>query len=88
MRIESQRGLPTGDLNDIEVGSDGTGTLDITVQDIDLEAASDHSALGKAIVVHSGADDFQTQPDGAAGERIGCGVFERETTTHTPSGSP
>ena len=28
--------------------------------------------LGKAVIVHQGADDFVSQPSGAAGSRISC----------------
>ena len=30
--------------------------------------------LGRTVVIHSGADDFTTQPTGNAGRKIGCGV--------------
>ncbi len=32
------------------------------------------SVLGKAIIVHAGADDLVSQPAGDAGARVGCGV--------------
>ena len=38
-------------------------------------AGSDNSVVGHAIIVHEKADDFVTQPTGAAGGRIGCGVI-------------
>lgn len=31
---------------------------------------------GSAIVIHQGADDHMSQPSGAAGERISCGVIQ------------
>lgn len=31
--------------------------------------------IGKTVIVHAGADDFTTQPAGAAGEKIACGVI-------------
>ncbi|MGZ3991255.1 MAG: superoxide dismutase family protein, partial [Flavisolibacter sp.] len=34
--------------------------------------------LDKAIIVHSGVDDYTSQPAGNAGERIGCGVIKKK----------
>lgn len=31
--------------------------------------------VGRTVVLHSGPDDFRTQPAGAAGEKIACGVI-------------
>ena len=33
--------------------------------------------IGRTVVVHSGADDFRSQPAGNAGRKIGCGVIRR-----------
>ena len=33
--------------------------------------------IGKTIVIHSGPDDFTTQPAGNAGKKIACGVIQR-----------
>lgn len=65
-----------GDLGNIEIGEDGTGTLKLTTHDFNLDPASDHCAIGRGIIVHEKADDFVSQPSGAAGSRIGCGVVE------------
>lgn len=32
--------------------------------------------VGKTVVIHRSPDDFHTQPSGAAGEKIACGVIE------------
>ena len=32
---------------------------------------------GKCPVIHSGPDDFQSQPAGNAGEKIACGVIRK-----------
>ena len=34
-----------------------------------------HSLVGRSIVIHADPDDFQSQPAGAAGKRIACGVI-------------
>lgn len=31
--------------------------------------------IGKTVVIHSGPDDFQSQPAGNAGKKIACGVI-------------
>lgn len=31
--------------------------------------------IGRTVVIHSGPDDFRTQPAGNAGEKIACGVI-------------
>ena len=33
--------------------------------------------IGRTVVIHSGADDFHTQPAGNAGNKIACGVIRR-----------
>ncbi|MDP4118637.1 MAG: superoxide dismutase family protein [Bacillota bacterium] len=33
--------------------------------------------VGKTIIIHSGTDDFKTQPSGDSGNKIACGVIER-----------
>jgi Cu-Zn family superoxide dismutase len=37
-----------------------------------------HSILGRALLIHSGPDDYKSQPAGDAGERLACGVIEEE----------
>ncbi|MFQ5457052.1 MAG: superoxide dismutase family protein [Myxococcota bacterium] len=63
-----------GDFGNIMIGEDGTGTLEITSSEITLGAGA-NSIAGRAIIVHGGADDLASQPSGAAGPRIGCGVI-------------
>lgn len=33
--------------------------------------------IGRTVVIHSGADDFHSQPAGNAGNKIACGVIRR-----------
>jgi len=63
-----------GDLGNIEVGSNGTGILDVIVQDVSL-AGPENGVVGRAIVIHEKADDLMTDPAGNSGARIGCGII-------------
>lgn len=33
--------------------------------------------LGRAVIIHENPDDYRTQPAGAAGKRLACGVIKR-----------
>jgi Cu-Zn family superoxide dismutase len=63
-----------GDLGNIDVGADGTGSLEIVVKGANLKPGDPSSYLGRAIIVHEKLDDGG-QPTGNAGGRIGCGVI-------------
>jgi superoxide dismutase, Cu-Zn family len=73
-------GLPSGDehhlgdLGNIEVRDDGSGSTEIVVKGASLQAGDPDSFLGHAIIVHEKQDDGG-QPSGNAGARIGCGVI-------------
>lgn len=64
-----------GDLGNIEVGADGTGTLTLSKKDWKIDDGSDHDLVGKAVVIHGGEDDLQTDPAGNSGARVACGVI-------------
>ena len=63
-----------GDLGNIEVAADGTAHLEVS-SDIITLGEGDNSVMGKAVIVHKDADDLTSQPTGAAGARIACGVI-------------
>jgi superoxide dismutase, Cu-Zn family len=62
-----------GDLGNIEAGEDGTARLEMTDSKISLHG--EHSIIGRAVVIHEGEDDLTSQPTGAAGARLACGVI-------------
>jgi Cu-Zn family superoxide dismutase len=64
-----------GDLGNITIAEDGTGTLMIHSSDLTV-AGGLNSVVGHAIIVHEKSDDFVTQPTGNSGGRIGCGVIQ------------
>jgi Cu-Zn family superoxide dismutase len=62
-----------GDLPNLTIAADGTGSLDAHSSSGTLAAMLD--ADGAAFVVHASADDMMTDPSGNSGARIACGVF-------------
>ncbi len=64
-----------GDLGNITVGEDGTGSLNMSTDRWAIGGGGDNDIIGKAVVVHAVADDLTSQPSGAAGARVGCGVI-------------
>lgn len=64
-----------GDIGNMTVEDDGTGSIELTTDLWEIGTGSDIDVVGKSIIVHADADDFISQPSGAAGARIGCGVI-------------
>ncbi|HKJ43190.1 MAG TPA: superoxide dismutase family protein [Sunxiuqinia sp.] len=62
-----------GDLGNIEAGDDGKAHYERVDKVISLNGK--HSIIGRAIIVHAGEDDLTSQPTGAAGARVACGVI-------------
>ncbi len=62
-----------GDLGNIEAGADSLAHFEKIDVVIALEGT--RSISGLAVIVHAGPDDFTTQPTGAAGARLACGVI-------------
>ena len=67
------QGPHAGDLPNLIVGADGRGTLAVTLAGATLDGMLD--ADGTAVIVHAGADDLMTDPSGASGGRLMCGVL-------------
>ncbi len=74
-----------GDMPNIFVAADGTVNAYVlnTRVTIDPEDTSRRGLLpdadGAAVVVHASPDDYSTQPTGAAGDRIACGIVTAKT---------
>ena len=72
-------GPHAGDMDNFTVGADGTAR--VTVTDPRVSLGDGASSLfvngGTALVIHAKADDMKTDPSGASGDRIACGVIKK-----------
>ena len=68
------QGPHEGDLPNLIIGTDGRGTIGMTIPGATMAGLLD--ADGAAFVVHAGPDDLMTDPAGNSGGRIACGVFQ------------
>jgi Cu-Zn family superoxide dismutase len=63
----------------LHVPSGGALNVEVLNASITLEKGKPNSVFdndGSAVVVHTGKDDYKTDPAGDAGGRIACGVIE------------
>ncbi|HVP67108.1 MAG TPA: superoxide dismutase family protein [Anaeromyxobacteraceae bacterium] len=77
--LENPAGPHAGDMPNLVVGADGTGTATVKLTGVSLDGGPDslfHEG-GTSLVVHAGPDDMKTDPAGNSGARIACGVIER-----------
>lgn len=75
-----------GDLPSVTADGDGLGTVSINLAQ-GLSLWHDiYGIMGRAVVLHSGPDDFLTSPHGGAGGRAACGIITAEGTPQTPPG--
>ncbi len=80
-----QHGLPgaitshAGELPNLEVGTDGKGSLLFYSPHLSLNRAASNGLTfgnGTAVIVHAQVDDYTTQPAGNSGARIACGIVK------------
>lgn len=72
-------GAHAGDMPDLIVGADGTGSLLFYSPHLSLQKAASNGLTfgqGTAIVIHANEDDHKTDPSGNSGARIACGVVK------------
>ena len=66
-----------GDIGNMFADSSGKGEISLSTELWCLDCKdSTKNIIGKSIIIHQGADDFVSQPSGAAGKRIGCGEIK------------
>lgn len=73
--LENPEGPHAGDLPNIEIGEDGSGTLSYVSDQITIGPgeASIVEGDGTALVIHESEDDQVTDPSGESGDPVACG---------------
>ncbi len=76
--FENSKGAHMGDFFNLDIGENGTGSLEATVDGGSLTDGEMAllDADGAAFIVHAGPDDLKTDPSGESGGRLACGIFE------------
>ncbi|WP_323766163.1 superoxide dismutase family protein [Marinovum sp.] len=70
-----EEGPHSGDMPNQYVAADGTLKAEVLNTYAFLGGEADNVS-GRALMLHSGPDDYQSQPSGDAGERIACAVID------------
>jgi superoxide dismutase, Cu-Zn family len=75
--LQNPQGAHAGDLPNLVVAADGTGTISATATRAALGTGTNQlgKSGGTALVIHADADDEKTDPTGNSGGRIACGVI-------------
>ncbi|MEQ1942577.1 superoxide dismutase family protein [Mesorhizobium sp. VNQ89] len=71
----SAEGPHAGDMPNQYVSADGILRAQVYNDRVRLNREKD-GILGRALMIHAQADDYQSQPSGNAGKRLACGVIE------------
>lgn len=66
-----------GDMLNLVADADGVLQVDRVATGATLGDGGATDVLGRAIILHAAADDYQSQPAGDAGARIACGVIRQ-----------
>lgn len=77
--MENPDGHHAGDMKNFTVKANGTAKTTVNDGDVTLDAG-DNSVFtngGTALMIHAKADDYKTDPAGAAGDRIACGTITK-----------
>jgi superoxide dismutase, Cu-Zn family len=78
--LENPEGAHGGDLPNLVIAGDGTGSLETTTYRVSLIPNAANYLLdsdGSALIIHAGSDDQKTDPTGKSGGRIACGRLQK-----------
>lgn len=91
--LENPGGAHAGDMPNLQIAADGSGSYDHKNPMISLREGPStlYDTDGSAIVIHANADDYKTDPSGSSGGRIACAVIpaaQRDTPAASPTARP
>ncbi|HKE58374.1 MAG TPA: superoxide dismutase family protein [Pyrinomonadaceae bacterium] len=77
--LQNPMGWHAGDMNNFTVAADGTAKVTVANPNVSLGTGKDSlfTGGGTSLVIHAKADDMKTDPSGASGDRIACGVISK-----------
>lgn len=77
--LKNPKGPHAGDMENFEVGADGTAHVEVLNTRVTLGEGKNSlfQPDGTALVIHAMADDEMSDPAGNAGSRVACGVIEK-----------
>lgn len=64
-----------GDAPNLKADDTGNAEVSVMIEGLEVGTGGPKDVVGKAVVVHEGPDDYQSQPAGNSGSRIACGVI-------------
>ena len=70
----------SGDIGNVTIDKNGIGSYVLidTVGRWTIGGHGETNILDRSVIIHDGVDDGKTQPSGAAGGRVGCGLITGE----------
>lgn len=72
-------GFHRGDIGNFETNADGVAEFTFSTDQWCIGCDDQKkNIVGKSIIVHDGVDDYESQPSGNSGTRVGCGVIRME----------
>lgn len=77
--FDNPAGYHAGDIANLIVDSSGHAAGEFHLDTVTLVKGQANSLLdsdGSALVIHSGADDYSSEPSGNSGKRVACGVIK------------
>ena len=75
--MDNAEGPHAGDMPNFTVDAKGASKASVVAPNVTLDEGPHGVLAGTALVIHAKADDMKTDPAGAAGDRIACGIIKK-----------